>query len=544
MRKYHKKLILNMLESLDEANQTMRSLLKKKDNDSIMNLLADSQGVINQIAGFLSENKEVPELIFQSLDEYNKQLFFVSQDISTATLKNVRSELNTLTAVIKRELVAEKTVMAFLPYNGSMSDSLESIWLAAHKDPNCQVHLIPIPFYARDTKGNFAKLQDHRDFYLGGQVPVDDWKKVNLEALHPDAIFIHNPYDGNNYVTSVHPNFYSDKLKKYTDCLVYVPYFISFQNTKDNFVLVPGVVNADLVFLETEVLKKEYEAIAAKHIPRDQWKNKFFSYGSTKLDKVIHSKPEDFTLPEDWDRKITAPDGSKKKIVLYVTTVGAILTNGEKHLKKMQAVFRYFKKRDDVVFWWRPHPLEMETYQSMRPQLLQDYQQTVQQYQDDGFGILDESMDLHRAVCYSDLYYGDVSSVLNLFVATEKLMVRQILDVVEYRDYEVEPYVFSGAWRERIQLNLQENLLPPFWPGAVGEQYRIWDGKELGDLILDLALLSFYLDVMKGNASAERQKNRAYLLFVRNQRLKEKGLLLDGTAGERIFNHVKEEILK
>ena len=37
--------------------------------------------------------------------------------------------------------------------------------------------------------------------------------------------YIHNPYDNWNYVTSIDPAFYSWELKKYTDCLVYIPYY-------------------------------------------------------------------------------------------------------------------------------------------------------------------------------------------------------------------------------------------------------------------------------------------------------------------------------
>ena len=46
-----------------------------------------------------------------------------------------------------------------------------------------------------------------------------------LEDKKPDAVFIHNPYDQNNRLTSVHPDFYSSRLKKYADQLIYLPYY-------------------------------------------------------------------------------------------------------------------------------------------------------------------------------------------------------------------------------------------------------------------------------------------------------------------------------
>ena len=56
-------------------------------------------------------------------------------------------------------------------------------------------------------------------------VPIVKWEDYRLEEERPDIIFIHNPYDDGNNLTSVHPFYYSSNLKKYTQCLVYSPYF-------------------------------------------------------------------------------------------------------------------------------------------------------------------------------------------------------------------------------------------------------------------------------------------------------------------------------
>lgn len=544
MRKYHKKLVLEMLESLQKANDSMRKLEKNNDQDSIVQLLMDSQGVIQQIASFLGGYSEIPDSIFTALDEYNKELFITSQDISANTIKTLEPKRKFLRKTIETDLVAEKIVMAFLPYNASMSDSLESIWLAASQDPNCEVYLMPIPFYGRDKNRNFTQLQDHSNFYLEGTVPVMDWSKVDLASLHPDAIFIHNPYDENNYVTSVHPDYYSDTLKQYTECLVYVPYFIVLQNPQEHFMLTTGVQRADMVFLETEISKKDYIDVYVKKglCSLKQARDKFISCGSTKLDKVINTTPEDFTLPQDWQRCITASDGTKKKVVLYVTTVGTILTEGEKHLEKMKEVFAFFQQREDVVLWWRPHPLELETYQSMRPQLLRDYLATVKAYQQEGVGIYDTSDHLHRAVAYGDLYYGDLSSVLTLFVVTEKPVLLQQVEVLGMLQEEQNSYIFSDAWMEGFRANVQKKPLHPYWPGAIREQYYHWDTNTLGELQLGYDVLALFLDFIQNQSSSEKQQNFKELLGYRSKNREEHGLQMDGKSGERIFQSVKERI--
>ena len=69
-------------------------------------------------------------------------------------------------------------------------------------------------------------------------------------------IYIHNPYDDWNLVTCVHPRYFSGNLKKYTEKLVYIPYFVlqeiepDDQGTIDqmkHFIWTPGVINADKV---------------------------------------------------------------------------------------------------------------------------------------------------------------------------------------------------------------------------------------------------------------------------------------------------------
>ena len=81
----------------------------------------------------------------------------------------------------------------------------------------------------------------------------------------PDVIYIHNAYDDWNLVTSIHPNFYSRNLKKYTEELVYIPYFVLGETDPDNeqvveemkhFCFMPGIINADKVIVQSEDMKK------------------------------------------------------------------------------------------------------------------------------------------------------------------------------------------------------------------------------------------------------------------------------------------------
>lgn len=120
-------------------------------------------------------------------------------------------------------------------------------------------------------------------------------------------------------------------------------------------------------------------------------------------------------LPTDWREKI-----KDKKVVFYNTSVSSMLNGGEQHIAKIEHVLDTCRAQDEVVLWWRPHPLELSTLQSMRPDLEQKYRKIREQYETEGWGILDTSADVHRAIAVSDAYYGDWSSVIHLYKATGK----------------------------------------------------------------------------------------------------------------------------
>lgn len=120
-------------------------------------------------------------------------------------------------------------------------------------------------------------------------------------------------------------------------------------------------------------------------------------------------------LPENWRERVAG-----KKVVLYLTSLSNMLSGGMKHIEKIERVIETFRQQEEVVLWWRPHPLEIATLESMRPELMAKYKEVRTQYQNEAWGILDTSSDLHRAIAVSDAYYGDWSSVIQLYKATGK----------------------------------------------------------------------------------------------------------------------------
>jgi len=346
----------------------------------------------------------------------------------------VRRHQQILEHSVKGELKPDKIEVVFLPYKAAMWDSLESVWFAAVEDPQCDAYVIPIPYYDKGADGSLGQMH-----YEGSQypdyVPVVDWRSYDIENRRPDIIYVHNPYDEYNSTTSVHPDFYSIRLKEFTDMLVYIPYFVSVNDDVDiDFCVLPGTLYADRVIVQSEAVRqayiREFKEAEKTFDCAGQFGNaeeKFLALGSPKFDKVFNTRQEDCQIPGEWRRLIERPDGGRKKVILYNTTLGSIFEGDEKYLRKIRCVLEYFRGHDGAVLLWRPHPLSAAAYNSMRPQFLQEYENIVLEYRQQGFGIYDDTPDVHRAIAVSDAYYGDQGSLVALFQQTGKpIMIQNI----------------------------------------------------------------------------------------------------------------------
>ena len=148
---------------------------------------------------------------------------------------------------------------------------------------------------------------------------------------------------------------------------------------------------------------------------RRYWESKILGLGSPKIDKVLSIGKEDVEIPEEWLQVIRRPTGEWKKIILYNTSVSALLKCEENMIHKMRQVFQIFwENREDVALLWRPHPLIRATIEAMRPQLWAEYQEMMQEYRKEGWGIYDDTPELDRAIAISDGYYGDPRSLVAL----------------------------------------------------------------------------------------------------------------------------------
>lgn len=424
MRKAKKEQIQKIVELLKRVTKVLAETDRVEHIETVIVVLQECQEAVIAIAACIEKEETEIHSTIPKLEIYCEKLYQFSIDMSNENLKQIEDALCDMETAIE-SIVIKKTV-CFLPYKASMWDSLESVWKAACEDTECNAYVIPIPYFDRKPDGSFGEMHYEGDLYPS-YVPITSYEDFHLWEEKPDKIFFHNPYDEFNFVTSVHPMFYSSRLKEYTDELIYIPYFVLSEIDSEDeqavdgmshFCKTSGVVNADKVIVQSEQIKRAYVKVLTKwkgEETKEIWEKKILGLGSPKLDKVANTRKEDIEIPEGWLSVIKKTDGSWKKIILYNTVVSGLLEHGTQMFKKMENVFRIFEEnKDEVVLLWRPHPLNESTLEAMRPELLEKYQMLVKRYKDEQIGIYDDTSDLNRAIGISDAYFGDPSSVVQL----------------------------------------------------------------------------------------------------------------------------------
>lgn len=451
MRKFQKKQLIDIIKSLHTLHQKVAEGLSEKEYQMVQTVLFTCQEAAIQVGEAIENLEGIGTEAVAYLEQYCEKLYQVNMQLEDVSVQKAGSQLEESlrkaeTAIqdlpIRREVV-------FLPYKASMWDSLESVYLAAKEDKACDAYVVPIPYYDKRADGSLGEMH-----YEGNEYPknieITPYTAYNLEERKPDVIYIHNPYDECNVVTCVPERYFSRNLKNYTDCLVYIPYFVlgeiepDDQDSIDNmkhFCFLPGIVWADKVIVQSEKMRQIYineyikaaqvKGLSGEYTDRKKLEDKILGIGSPKLDKVQNTDKSSLEIPDEWLKIIEKSDGTWKKIVLYNTSINALLQNDEKMLEKMKSVFGIFKEEQETVaLLWRPHPLIPTTVRTMRPELWSRYEELVKAYREEGWGVYDDSADMDRAIVISDAYYGDHSSLVQIYQATGKPIMLQNVDIL------------------------------------------------------------------------------------------------------------------
>ena len=429
MRKKKKEQIVSLLQCYKEAHSTIRKGIEEGRGEEAISLLVLCQEGMEKIERDTEQEpcgKTEREALFSSYQEalYSCYLSLIkteeenaeegmdsptldSQQVSCA--KRAISHLDRAEAYfskIEEEIasIPVKTLHLFLPYKASMWDSMESVYFAALQDSSCEALVMPITYYEKED-GKFGKRINERAEFPSEIETIDEG--FSLEEAQPDVIYIHNPYDDKNILTSVDPRYYSFHLKDYTENLVYIPYYTTMGKAGFGSLFMPAYRYVHHIVVQSEEHKQR--------LPKEV-QEKARILGSPKLDRTLAYSQNPPKIPEDWKRIARG-----RKIYYYNTVIEEMLGNPESFLQKMEEVFSLFKENPKYCLLWRPHPLLESSFFSVDTAYRKRFLELKLRYLTEEIGIYDSSAEPERAVALSSVYLGDeTSSMAALFLAGGK----------------------------------------------------------------------------------------------------------------------------
>lgn len=457
MRQFVKDEIKKQIDTLIQGVAALKFVLENAKYEETVDLLAQMQEMVIELGTWAEKYLGENHYFVKTMECVCELLYDVSQsivipDVAGSHIVRMKEIFAEVHSQIENECV--KKEILFMPYQVSMWDSLESVWIAAKDDPELDCYVMPIPYYDVLPNGKLGQLH-----YDGNQyphyVPITHYENYSIEERCPDMIFFHNPYDGNNAVTRVPEKYYSSYIRDYTGMLIYIPYMASdVWGPSEHQCYTPGVLFSDKVITQKGPVYARYCRGYTRAIKEAKLEHcfiraedKFIPLGSPKIDKLLNARINTNDLPAQWQRLLIRSDGTKKKSVLYNLSIGTLLENDTVILEKIKDTLQIFKNaQEDIILIWRPHPLLLNTINSMRPHLRDAYLMLIEQFKEGEWGIFDETPDPNLSMSLADAYYGDDSSLVTTFKLTGKPVMYQNMtgySNAERRDYGLSFRAFS-----------------------------------------------------------------------------------------------------
>ena len=317
--------------------------------------------------------------------------------------------------------------VVFLPFSPKYWKYMEKLYRYC-RDKGFATHVVPIPYNYKAWDGSAAEEVFDPAAYPE-DIMIEDHTGIDLAAMHPKKIVIQCPFDEWNETLTVSAKYYSVNLKKYTDELIYIPFFVTDDFTKeqerefinmDGYVTVPGVINADRVILPTEMLKKTYTDKITGFIGADDGEV------LDALDRKLAGRPDLVFSDENHTGSFTG-----KKTLVYFTTISFLAENGKRATEKIKEVLDTFEENADrITVKWVSQCIKGNEG-CLEKSVANDYREAVKRFEKAGLGEYTEDVSRAENAQYAktcDAYYGDPSAMALAFYYEHKpIMIQKVL---------------------------------------------------------------------------------------------------------------------
>lgn len=330
---------------------------------------------------------------------------------------------------------SKKTILFLISHSADW-DNIRLLWKEKLEGSDSVPYLVILPYYDKDYDGSPMKwhMEENLLTELTGVNPnqILDLKQLTaeyLELLHPEQIYIQNPYDEWNPNISIPSLFYAANIRKYTDELIYIsPYGRGELYGKDSreyrnmqyYVTMPGVMYADRILLNSENKKKWYvEKLTefAGEETKEAWEKKIQVW-NTQVNFRTQCEHE-------------TNGAADKKRLLYGISLGTYVENPEAARRKIKDnlhIFEEYKDNIEATVYLFPENVN-DTWKGIKEEI-EDLFRNLQ-YKS-GRMSTDWLLVKEQQVKYNeyDAYYGDPMPAVMKFCEQKKPVMIQNMQIV------------------------------------------------------------------------------------------------------------------
>ena len=343
--------------------------------------------------------------------------------------EGVKDTFASISEAIDSEIVNRRSVL-FLPVKAKHFSSMRMAYEMEAATPDTDVYVMPLPYYYKEYDGSFKdEMHIDTEEFIKANIPVTDYSRFDLSLLCPEKIYINSAYDEYNMAVSVDTRFYARNVKKYTEKLIYIPYFKLMEFDRANYpcwynmqyyCTVPGVVMADKVYVQSKNTRKAYIDKLNEWVGDEQyteiWEQKIDVYADGFEE---HSEDE-------------LRDAGSKKTIVWFVSAGSLAEFGDRYIEKAYRnldVFALSKDKLKVLLISEPFLDEMiKTYSD---ELYKKWTGFIDEFNKSGIGevvsqVEDQSVE---ALLKANAYYGDPSYICKDFILMKKPVMLQNVEV-------------------------------------------------------------------------------------------------------------------
>ena len=343
--------------------------------------------------------------------------------------EEVKDTFASISDAIDSEIVNRRSVL-FLPVKAKHFSSMRMAYEMETATPDTDVYVMPLPYYYKEYDGSFKdEMHIDTEEFIKANIPVTDYSRFDLSLLCPEKIYINSAYDEYNMAVSVDTRFYARNVKKYTEKLIYIPYFKLMEFDRANYpcwynmqyyCTVPGVVMADKVYVQSENTRKMYIAKLNEWAGNEQyteiWEQKIDVYNES-CEK--HSEDE-------------LRDAGSKKTIVWFVSAGSLAEFGDKYIEKAYRNLDVFAlSKDKLKVLLNSEPFLDEMIKNYSDELYKKWTGFIDEFNRSGIGevvsqVEEKSVDV---LLKATAYYGDPSYICKDFILMKKPVMLQNVEV-------------------------------------------------------------------------------------------------------------------